>query len=388
MPAQTRKLKIAVLFGGATPEHDVSIVSAQQLMDAADHRKYDIIPVYMDFENLFMTGENLRKIDRFRPKPGGLSPIQFFWGNTGPVYTVGDDKTEHRVDCILPIFHGTFGEDGRAQAYFELMGIPTTGFNASNSAISMRKEATKAVVGDVGVNVLPHVTVPRGTTDDTTSIVDTMGAKNISFPVIVKPTNLGSSIGVGVAKNEAELAAMVTSVLAQDNMALIEPKVPNLVEYNIAILRRNNETKFSAIEMPKQQTELLDFKEKYLSGDGSTKASFSPSEGMLSLTRDINPDISDDMRKTIYGFATKAFAALGNRGAPRIDFLCDSETGEIWFNEINTIPGSYGFFLWEASPEHPLLYPELIDHLVTEAMETSLKKFDDPVPQDAYLLPR
>jgi len=382
-----RKLKIAVLFGGATPEHDVSIVSAQQLMDAVDCTKYDVIPVYMDFENRLFTGPNLRNIDSFRPRPGNLSPISFFWGDQGPAYTIGNTAPEHRVDCILPIFHGAFGEDGRSQAYFELLGIPVTGFSASNSAIAMRKDATKALVKEHGVNVLPHVTVDREALITPKSVIATVREK-IGFPAIVKPVNLGSSIGVGVAQSDEELVDLAGFVLAQDNLALIEPRVPNLVEYNIAVLRKDGRTFFSAIEKPKPASDLLDFREKYLSGDGSTKANFSPSEGMLSLTRDINPKLPAKMRKTIYSYAELAFGALGNKGAPRIDFLCDSKTGEIWFNEINTIPGSYGFFLWEAAPQNPLLFPQLIDHLITEARSTSLKSFDDPVPQDAYLLPR
>jgi D-alanine-D-alanine ligase len=144
----------------------------------------------------------------------------------------------------------------------------------------------------------------------------------------------------------------------------------------------------SAIERPKPATELLDFKEKYLSGGGGAKGSSLPSQGMLSLTREINPPLPRDMQDRIHNYARLAFGALGARGAPRLDFLCDSKTGELWFNEINPIPGSYGFFLWEQAPVRPLLFPELIDHLVGEALRTNLKSFDDPVPQDAYLLPR
>ena len=207
------------------------------------------------------------------------------------------------------------------------------------------------------------------------------------YPVVVKPCNLGSSIGVGIAKTPEELGPLVTYVLGQDHLALIEPKVPNLVEYNIAVTTRDGETKFSAIERPKTNAELLDFKEKYLSSGGGAKGSFLPSEGMLSLTREINPDLPAEQEAQIKEYARTVFRVLGGRGAPRMDFMQDGETGEIWFNEINPIPGSYGFFLWEAAAE-PLLYPELIAHLVEEARATTLKSFDDPVPQDAWLLPR
>ncbi|MEE2929249.1 MAG: D-alanine--D-alanine ligase, partial [Pseudomonadota bacterium] len=130
-----------------------------------------------------------------------------------------------------------------------------------------------------------------------------------------------------------------------------------------------------------------DFREKYLSAYGGTKGSFKPSEGMLSLTRDINPDIPAELKARIHDYARKTFTALGKRGAPRIDFMCNQETGELWFNEINAIPGSYGFFLWEAADE-PLLFPELVQHLIDEATGDTIKTFEDPVPQDARLLQR
>ncbi|MEL6665200.1 MAG: D-alanine--D-alanine ligase, partial [Pseudomonadota bacterium] len=211
---------------------------------------------------------------------------------------------------------------------------------------------------------------------------------SFGFPVIIKPANLGSSVGVGLAKSENEdVWPLIEYVLKKDTLALIEPQVQNLVEYNIAMIAKDGEIKFSAIERPKSGAELLDFREKYLSADGGTKGAFKPSEGMLSLTRDINPDIPDELRDRIYDYAAKTFTALGKRGAPRIDFMCNHETGELWFNEINAIPGSYGFFLWEAAAE-PLLFPELIDHLISEAVSDTIKTFEDPVPQDARLLQR
>ena len=382
-----RKNTIAVVFGGPSQEHDVSVVTASQLMDAVDNRYYDVLPVYMDFENRLLHGPQLRDVSRFRPKPSGLTPVEFYWGEAGPACRCGDK--EMRIDCVLPVFHGPYGEDGRIQGYFETIGIPVTGFSSINSAIAMRKDATKALVQTVGVNVLAHVAVSR----DTASASATLNRieNEIGYPAIVKPCHLGSSIGVGVANNAPELFAAIEHVLALDSIALVEPRVNNLVEYNIA-LRKNDqgEIQFSAIETPKTSTDLLDFREKYLAnedGSGGAKGDFLPSQGMLSLTRDINPDLPATFSNKLHQYARDAFQILGSRGAPRIDFLSDKETGELWFNEINPIPGSYGFFLWEAADE-PLLFPELISHLVKEAQTTSIKQFDDPVPEGARLLPR
>ena len=374
------RLNVAVVFGGTSQEHDVAVVSAQQLMDAADPRRINVIPVYMDFENRFFSGASLRKVQTYRPKPSEMMPVRFGWGENGPELVAGG--IAQPLDAVLPVCHGPFGEDGRLQGMLEMAGIPVTGFSAANSAIAMRKDATKALVAASGVNVLSHVLAGRSDAPDW--ITEQVGNR---YPVVVKPCNLGSSIGVGIANGPEELGPLVEYVLGQDNLALIEPKVPNLVEYNIAVRWADGEVRYSAIERPKTSAELLDFKEKYLSSGGGAKGAFLPSEGMLSLTREINPNIPAEQEALIKDYAARAFRALGRRGAPRMDFMQDAATGEIWFNEINPIPGSYGFFLWEAAVE-PLLYPELIDHLVEEARATTLKSFDDPVPQDAWLLPR
>jgi D-alanine-D-alanine ligase len=384
-----RKIRIAVIFGGPSQEHDVSVVTASQLMDAVDNRYFDVLPVYVDFENRFVTGPQLRDVSKFTPKPSGLKPVSFLWGDAGPACQIAGNEPL-RVDCVLPVFHGPYGEDGRIQGYFETIGIPATGFSSINSAIAMRKDATKALVKTVGVNVLPHVSVSRDTAENPDTLLQI--ESDIGYPAIVKPCHLGSSIGVGVANNASELTAAIAHVLALDSVALVEPRVNNLVEYNIALRRcPDGEIKLSAIETPKSVTDLLDFREKYLaSEDGSSsgaKGDFLPSQGMLSLTRDINPPLPEAFQQRLLNYARSAFQILGSRGAPRIDFLSDSETGELWFNEINPIPGSYGFFLWEAAQE-PLLFPELIAHLVNEAQLTSLKQFDDPVPEGARLLPR
>jgi D-alanine-D-alanine ligase len=381
-----RRKRIAMMFGGASPEFDVSVVTAQQAMDALDPEKYEVVPVFLDFENRLFTGQPLRNVGRFHPLPSGLDEIAFGWGERGPeLRFLAPGKPAIAIDCAMPIFHGRFGEDGRIQGMLELVGVPFTGFSAVDSGVAMRKDYTKLVVADAGVPVLPHVLISRRDLAEPEALLERIGNR---LPAIIKPASLGSSIGVGVAQTAAEVVDVARYVLLKDSYALIEPRVPNLVEYNIAVRSVGDEIKLSAIERPKPSSELLDFKEKYMSGGGGAKGSSLPSQGMLSLTREINPQLSEEMLGRIHRYARLAFSALGRRGAPRMDFLCDSKTGELWFNEINPIPGSYGFFLWEQAPVEPLLFPELLDHLIGEALQSNLKAFDDPVPQDAYLLPR
>ncbi len=375
-----------IIFGGASSEHDVSVVSGHQLMDAADVRNVDLLPVYTDFSNRFWIGADLRDISKYKPRPPLGQQVTFRWSDNGPVICGMDGTVIQPVDCVLPVFHGTFGEDGRIQAYFELLGIPVTGLSASSTSIAMRKDVTKALVKQPAESEQPDITVNRAQIEDADMILPDVKAA-LGYPVIVKPANLGSSVGVGLAKTPEEVWSLVEYVLKKDTLALIEPQVQNLVEYNIAMIADGEEIKLSAIERPKSGAELLDFREKYLSSDGGTKGTFKPSEGMLSLTRDINPDLPRELQDKIHDYARRTFSALGKRGAPRIDFMSNKETGELWFNEINAIPGSYGFFLWEAAAE-PMLFPELIQHLINEATGDTIKTFEDPVPQDARLLPR
>jgi len=393
-PFALEKLNIAVIFGGPSQEHDVSVVSAQQLMDAADIRIMNIVPVYMSFEGRFFHGPALRRLERYRPNPPGLREVFFDWDDQGACVRARDGGWRCGVDCALPVFHGPFGEDGRIQGMLEIIGIPTTGFSATNSAIAMRKDATKSLVKSVGVNVLPHVAVHANQLWNARSICEEIEAR-LSFPVVVKPANLGSSIGVGLARDRDALMVHLQGALREDTFALVEPQVQHLEELNIAVMHRNGEILFSAIERPKSSAELLDFREKYLSqagngsgeGQGKLGATIVPSQGMLSLTRDINPELDEGLKSRLYDYAAKAFSILGIRGAPRMDFMFNKSSGELWFNEINPIPGSYGFFLWEAA-DPQVLFPDLISHLVGEALSDSVKEFDDPVPQAACLLPR
>lgn len=381
----TRKTRIVVIFGGSSPEHDVSVISASQLMDAVDVRRFEVIPVHLGWDNLYRTGAALRDVARYRPVPAGLDLCSFSWGERGAEMIVSG--VAQPIDCVVPVFHGTYGEDGRVQAYFELLGIPVTGFNALNSGLAMRKDLTKMIARGQGVNVLDQIVVRR---EDAARMPETIAQIEASFgfPVIVKPASLGSSIGVGLAKTAQDLAELVASVALQDSHVLIEPQVQNLCEFNIAVLNEGGKVLFSAIERPKSSEELLDFKQKYLPSNGAVKGQSLPSEGMLSLTRDINPDLAPEEQARIYDYAEKVFRGLGARGAPRMDFMMNTATREIWFNEINPIPGSYGFFLWEASIPNPKLFPELVAHLVAEALRDTVKTFDDPVPQAAHLLPR
>lgn len=378
--------RVAVLFGGNSPEHDVSVVTALQVMDALDPRQFDVVPIYSDFDGGYITGPKLRHRDAYTPRPVG-SRGDFTWTENGPGFVCTDGQIIH-IDAVIMAYHGLYGEDGREQAYLERLGIPYTGFLSLNAAIAMRKDVTKDLLASAGIPMLPHAVFYRpvgASVPSRTDIEDILG--NLRFPLVLKPCSLGSSIGVALVQDISDVEAVLPSILAKDRRVMAEPQVQNLCEYNVAVRSGPNGPITSAIERPKTDADLLDFKEKYLSSDGGKKGGGAPSEGMLSLTRDINPDLPDNLERQIRDIAVTAFERLGARGAPRLDFLFDQQAGALYFNEVNPIPGSFGHFLWEAADD-PLLFPDLLSALVDEAVGDTLRSFGDPVPSDARLLKR
>ncbi len=396
------KKRIAVFFGGRSPEHDVSVVSGLQVLQAIDQSRYQAFPVYIDPVGKWLTGDILRKRKNYLLDKNSIKQVQQVTLDVTPSgkgvllphksSLFGSGKPIE-FDVAIPAFHGLVGEDGGFQGLFETAGIPYTGMRTMATSLLMDKAATKHLLKSLDIPVLPYTIlrkpdegylIPR---DELEALV-----KDIGFPCIVKPVHLGSSIGVAKADNVEEIAASLPGVFEYDDAAIVEPFVQNLVEYNVATARFSRETRTSAIERPKAVDELLDFKQKYLSGGDNKTGTKSPgqtSEGMLSLTRELNPKLDQKTEDNIREWATKMFEAIDGTGAPRIDFIGDSKTGEIWMNEVNPIPGSFGYFLWEAA-EDPILFTDFMSALIEEAVTCARgrKLPKDPVPMDARLLRR
>jgi D-alanine-D-alanine ligase len=395
------KKRIAVFFGGRSPEHDVSVITGLQILSALDTTRFEAFPVYITPDGVWLTGDVLRKRDHYMLDKNARSLAQevtldLTAGRKGrllPKKTglFGGGKVIE-FDVAIPSFHGLFGEDGQIQGAFECAGVPYAGMRTMASAILMDKGATKKFMQALDIPVLPYVLIRRpsqGYMIAKSDLEKMMG--DLSFPVIVKPSHLGSSIGVAKANSIDEVAACLPGVFEYDDTAILEPFVPHLVEYNIAVASMNGKTVTSAIERPKAKDELLDFKQKYLSGGNKsgTKSPGQSSEGMLSLTREINPPLSSEAESNIRTWAVRMFESIQGTGAPRIDFIGNAQSGEIWLNEVNPWPGSIGYFLWEAASPS-VLFSELLTHLVTEALEQRKTRAlpADPVPVAARLLKR
>ncbi len=402
------KTRVAVFFGGRSPEHDVSIVTGLQAMEALDQDRFSSFPVYVAIDGKWFIGEELRRRGNYLPRDpaaktlGGVTldlwPNVDGKGRLLPTKPAGVFSKPKPVefDVALLAFHGLYGEDGRMQGLFEIANVPYTGMRPLASSVFMDKDITKRVLADTGISLLPSVIIERPTGGLLPSPQQVERSLNaMSFPVIVKPSHLGSSIGVTRATSMAELRGGLSVIFRLDTHAIVEPFVENLVEYNVAVRRTAEGVVTSAIERPKTDQDLLDFKAKYLSGGSGSKGSKSSkqpgaiSQGMLSLTREINPDLDPAIGSKVHEWAKTCYATVYGTGAPRIDFLCNGKTGELWLNEVNPCPGSFGYFLWEASPR-PLLFAELLSALIDEAFaaQRSIQLPPDPTHPDARLFPR
>ena len=396
------KTRVAVFFGGRSPEHDVSIVTGLQALKAIDPERFDPFPVYVSTTGAWLIGDQLRNQEIYlpqgpvlealagvtldlRPNASGVGSLLFrekrrFFGAVKPL----------EFDVALLAFHGTFGEDGRIQALFEVANVPYTGMRPFSSAVAMDKVATKRALAATGISTLPSIVIGRPKSGFLPSEAELQEQlASVQFPLIVKPVHLGSSIGVAKATSLAEVRSTLPPIFKLDDQALVEPFVPNLAEYNISVRRVGDQIRTSAIEQPKAAQELLDFKAKYWSSGGSKSGGKMPgstSQGMLSLTREINPKLGIDQESRIREWATACFVALGGSGAPRIDFLSNSLTGELWLNEVNPCPGSFAFFLWEAASD-PVLFTDLLSSLIDDAIEQHKTNQlpSDPTQPDARL---
>jgi len=400
----TDKQVIAVFFGGRSPEHDVSIVTGLQAADALDPELYEVVPVYVTARGELLTGEELLSRDTYIPGASARQSLtdvhlDLTPGDRGRLMTMGGSLFQRaktiEFDTALLAFHGLYGEDGRLQGALEMADTAYTGMRAFASTITMDKVATKRLLADTDIAMLPFREIRRpaqGLLLSEEELQAQIG--DFAFPAIIKPSHLGSSIGVARVADMEELAAVLPGLFKYDSAAILEPFVENMVEYNLSVARIEGELRTSAIEKPKRAEELLDFKQKYLSGGGKEGGSKSPgggraSEGMLSLTRELNPELPDGVEKRLRGWACTAYDHFHGTGAPRFDFIGNEATGEFWLNEVNPCPGSFGYFLWEAA-EQPMLFSDLLEHLINEAGEcrAAAELPDDPTPDDARLFPR
>lgn len=378
------KTRVAVMYGGRSVEHEVSVISGIQALMNIDKEKYETIPVYITKHNEFYVGDDIGKIEAYKDIDSLIARSQkVVWVNEGdkvvlspyPKKRFGGMK-DIEVDVAFPVVHGTNEEDGTLMGFLKTLGIPFVGCDVTASAVGMDKYISKCVLKDVDIPVLDCVCFHEDDYADMEKLLDT-AEKKVGYPAIVKPVNSGSSVGISMARNREELTRSVDDAFTYASIILVEHGIEKLKEINCSVLGDDSGAKASVLEEPFHTKDILSYKDKYESGGKGG------SKGMASVQRKIPADLPADMTEKIKEYAVRAFKAFGCNGVARIDFMIDEGNNKLYFNEINTIPGSLSFYLWEPAG---LKYSELLDQLIQMALKRARKYQDLTFTFDTNIL--
>lgn len=343
-------INIGVFFGGTSVEHEVSIITAQQaIAQLKKMTEYNVVPIYISKQNRWYTGEYLLEVEHFKDLKKVLANaerVQVVKGERN-AFVIHDpikkfqNPVVNTLDLAFPIIHGTGGEDGSLQGFFEHLDIPYVGCGVLAAALTMDKIASKQFLQSSGIRVVEGewfyshhwLSYPNDIVDDL--------EKKLRYPMIVKPADIGSSVGVKAAKNRSELIEAIDFARHFSTRILVERMLIGMREINISLLGDSEKLELSVCEEPISASEFLTYEEKYVN-EGQSK-------GMSSAKRQIPANISQDMKHEIERMAAEAFIALDCSGVTRVDFMIDKTTQLPYINEFNTVPGSLSFYLWEAT---------------------------------------
>lgn len=386
------KIKVGVIFGGESVEHEVSIISAIQAMNKMDQEKYDIIPIYITKDREWYTGDMLKDIEVYED----LDLVKKYGKNVVLYYKNGSYVLQNKkfpkgivtdIDIAFPIVHGTNVEDGVLQGYLQSIGIPFVGGDVYASAVGQDKVYMKALFKDSDLPMTKYVWFyDCDYKNDSEEVIKKVN--KLKYPVIVKPACTGSSVGIKVVDDESELVEAIDDAIQYDNKILVEEVVTDLKEVNISVVGNYEHQKTSEIEEVISANKFLTYADKYIGGGkgklkGMKMPMKTPSKGMASANRKLPADLSDKMRKEVEEIAVKAFKVLGSAGVCRIDFLIDEKAKKVYVNEINSIPGSLAFYLWEAAG---VKYTELLDELINIGIKDYKKRVSKTHSFDTNIL--
>ena len=387
------KIKVGVIYGGETVEHEVSIISAIQAINKLDQEKYEIIPIYITKDREWYTGNMLKDIEIY----SDMNLIKKYGKNVILYAKDGSFVLQNKkfpkniitdIDIAFPIMHGTNGEDGVIQGYLQAIGMPFVGGNVYASVVGQDKVFMKDIFEKEKLPMTKYTWFyDCDYKIDSEAVIKEI--KKLKYPVIVKPATTGSSIGIKVADNDKELTEAIDNAISYDNKILVEEVVTDLKEVNISVVGNYEHQKLSVIEEVISGNKFLTYDEKYIQGNkGKLKGGFKypvkgGSKGMASANRKIPAEIPDKQKKEIEEIATKAFKALGSAGTCRIDFLIDEKSKKVYINEINSIPGSLAYYLWE-----PLgvSYSELLDDMINIGIKDYKRRLSKTYTFDTNIL--
>lgn len=388
------KLNIGVFFGGETVEHEVSIISAHQAIEALNKEKYHVIPIYIAKNRKIYCGDALNDMNNYKDLNkliDQLTQVTLVQEDNKvvikPVKSGLFSKKElDTIDVAIPVMHGTNGEDGTIQGFFEMLKIPYAGCDLYGAAVGQDKVLQKHILKDNDLPITDWFWVYGSEMDEHQEEILEKVHKLI-YPVILKPARTGSSVGISIAHNDDEYLECFEEARQYDEKVITEKVVKPMVELNCSVLGDGANAKASVIEQVGSVSgdELLSYKDKYQGGGKGAKGmkSGSKNAGMASTARIVPAPISDEQTKLVQSLALKTFKVLGAAGVCRIDFMMDAETKKVYVNEINTIPGSLAFYLWK---EEGMSFTELMDNLVRLALERERRRSKMTFSYDTNLL--
>src|SRR5574341_273982 len=360
-----KKLHVAVIFGGRSGEHEVSLMSARSVLSVLNPEKYDVMQIGITHEGKWLTGEDV--IGKFESgkikelEPVIVSPDPSEAGLYRLHSTQRAQKLEKLsdVDVYFPVLHGTFGEDGTIQGLFEMANAAYVGASVVGSAVGMDKGVFKEVMRSIGVPVVDSIVVLRAEIEKDMNAVIEKAEKVSAYPIFTKPANLGSSVGVTKCRSRSDLQEGLMEAALYDRRVLVERGVANAREIEVSVLG-NDEPRASVPGEILPSREFYSYEAKYIDG----------TSGLL-----IPADLPQETTTRIQELAVRAFKAVDAAGMARVDFLLDKDSGEVYLNELNTIPGftkiSMYPKLWEASG---ISYPQLVDRLIELAMQRKAER--------------
>lgn len=366
------KIKVGVIFGGPSVEHEVSVISALQAIQNMDLTKYEIVPIYISKNRIWYSGKNLLDIQNYRDIDTLLknaTPVvlcnknqEFCLMNTTGMF----QRVFDTIDVAFPIVHGQNVEDGSLVGFLETIGIPYVGSGVLGSALGQDKVVMKQVFASSDIPVVPYVWFYESDymnhTKKYLNDIKTMG-----YPVVVKPAHLGSSVGITFAKNETELEESLREAFLYDAKVVVEKAVEHLVEVNCSVIGNEEIQETSTLEEVMSSHDILTYSDKYV-GSGKSKGA---AKGMVNTDRVIPARISQEQQEQVELLSKKVFQSLNLSGLCRIDFLIDQKSNQVYVNEPNIIPGSLAFYLWEPSGKK---YSKLLDELITLGIKTYKNK--------------
>lgn len=373
------KTKIGVFFGGRSTEHEISVISANQAMHAINRDKYEVTPIYITKQGKWYTGEALFDVANYRDTKSLLEKCQEVYMR--PIY--GDYKLYKlkkpmfgsdvltELDVVIPVLHGSNGEDGTFEGILDSIGIPYAGCDVLASANGMDKITMKMILQACDIPVVDYIWFTDKQWAMQRDALIARIEEKIGYPVIVKPANLGSSVGIGRAVDREQLIERVDDARHYSARIIVEDMVEQLQEINCSVLGDCDDYQTSVLEEPIKSGEILSYQDKYMGGSKGAK-------GMQASQKRIPADLPVGETERIRFLAGETFRVLSCHGVSRVDMIVDRATRNIYVNEINTIPGSLSFYLWEATG---ISFDKLMDRLIALALK---RKRDEATKTVSY----